>query len=86
MPVYRLIRHVIFCPRTQETREVWGIDGAPPAIPVASACSPLLLLPDGDYVSWGRMMEWLSFASTVGYTLVSGYEKLSPYSTMIIQG
>jgi len=100
MPVYRLIRHVIFRPGSQETQEVWGIDRAPAALPVVGApsftdaddplrrgaCSPLLVMRNGDYVTWDRFFEWLSEAEEPGYELVSGFKKLSPYSQMILRG
>ena len=98
MPLYRLVRHVIFSPQTQETLEVWGIagdkipedlitTGAPPSTDAddplrRGPCSLLLLMRDGDYVTWERLVEWLG---EVNYELVSGYAKLSPYSTMIIK-
>jgi len=99
MPVYRLIRHVIYFPGSQDTEEVWGIDCPPPDLPTTSAptftdaddplrrgaCVPLLLLRDGSYVNWERITDWLSEAEEAGYELVSGYQKLSPYSTMIIR-
>ena len=102
MPVYRLRRHVIYRPGCQETEEVWGIDRRPAALPTAcgprdtdaddplrarSCGAPLLLkTADGDYVTWHRLMEWLSEAEAAGYELVSGYKKMSPYSTMVISG
>jgi hypothetical protein len=99
MPIYRLIRHVIFRPGTQETVEVWGIDRPAAGLPTVGApsftdaddplgrgpCSPLLLMRDGDYVTWHRMMEWLGEAEEAGYEVVSGFKKLSPYSTIVIR-
>lgn len=99
MPVYKLIRHVIFRPGTQETVEVWGIDRPLQRLPITGApsftdaddplrrgaCSPLLLMRDGDYVTWDRMPEWLSEAEEAGYEVVSGFKKLSPYSTIMLK-
>ncbi len=97
MPIYRLKRHVIF-ERCQQNREVWGIDRQPVGLmtvvsprdtdaddPLQYDCSLLLQL-DGDYVSWTRFFDWLSVAEEAGYTLLSGFEKLSPYSTILIRG
>jgi hypothetical protein len=50
------------------------------------ACSPMLVLQDGSWVTWHKMFEFLSEAEDAGYTLISGFEKLSPYSTMILRG
>ena len=100
MPVYRLIRHVIYRPGSQETQEVWGIDRAPERLPVVGApsftdaddplgrgpCSPLLVMCNGDYVTWHRFFEWLSEAEEAGYELVSGFKNLSPYSQMVLKG
>ncbi len=49
-------------------------------------CPLLLKTAGGEWVTWHRMWEWLSEAEAAGYQLVSGYEKLSPYSTLIIKG
>jgi len=100
MPIYSLRRHVIFRPGRQETTEVWGIDrpaaglataGAPPSTDAddplrRGPCSPLLLMRDGDYVTWARFFEWLSEAEEAGYELVSGFKNLSPYSRMVLRG
>lgn len=102
MPFYRLIRRVIFCPGSQETREVWGVDRPPAALPTVGAppftdeddplqgdsgpCSALLIMRNGDYVTWHRFFEWLSEATMAGYRLVSGLEKLSPLTTFVIEG
>jgi hypothetical protein len=40
---------------------------------------------DGDYVTWERMMEWMSEAEEAGYEVISGFKKMSPYSTIIIK-
>ena len=51
------------------------------------ACgSPLLLLHEGDYVSWGMIWEWLSVAEAAGYEVISSFKKISPYSTIVIRG
>jgi hypothetical protein len=102
MPFYRLIRRVIFRPGSQETLEVWGVDRPPARLPIVGAprftdeddplqgksgpCSALLVMRDGDYVTWHRFFEWLSEAMEAGYRLVSGLEKLSPLTTFLIEG
>ena len=98
MPFYKIQRHVIYRPGSQETREVWGIDREAPGLPVRGApyatdaddplgqpCSLLLVLRDGDYVTWDRFFEWLGLAEEAGYELVSGYQKLTPYSSLVIR-
>jgi len=50
-----------------------------------SCCCPLLLLLGRDWVTWDLIPEWLSFAEKAGYELVSGYKKLTPYSTIMIK-
>ena len=71
MPIYRLIRQVVYLTGSQETLEVWGIDRPAPGLPTVGAppstdaddplgrgaCSPLLLMRDGDYVTWHRITE-----------------------------
>ena len=100
MPLYKLSRHVVYFPNCQETREVWGIDRPAPRLRITGApqytdaddplrrcdCSPLLLMRDGDYVTWHRITEWLSEAEELGYEVVSGLKKLSPYSTILLKG
>lgn len=102
MPLYQLRRHVIFKPGCQETVEVWGVDRPMAAMPTRGAprdtdaddplrggdcgCTQLLVLPCGSYVTWHRMMEWLTVAEAAGYELVSGFKKLSPYSTLVVRG
>jgi len=100
MPLYKLVRHVIFFPGSQETTEVWGIDRPAAGLPTTGApsftdahdplrrgpCSPLLLMRGGGYVTWQRMMEWLSEATAAGYEVVSGFKKLSPYSEIVLRG
>jgi len=99
MPFYKLQRHVIYKPGSQETCEVWGIDREAPGLPVRGApyatdaddplgggpCSLLLVLRCGDYVTWDRFFEWLGEAEKAGYELVSGYQKLTPYSSLVLQ-
>jgi hypothetical protein len=95
---YRLKRHVVFLPRSVETEEVWGIDRTPTSLettrqtftdtddPLGSRCS-LLLVYEGQYVTWPLFFEWLSYAETQGYTLVTPITgELSPYSTLVIKG
>jgi len=102
MPIYRLIRRVIYRPGSQETHEVWGIDREPAGLPTTGApkftdvedpllgkdapCSPLLVLKNGDYVTWHRFFEWVSEAMEAGYHVISGLERPSPYSTFLIEG
>jgi hypothetical protein len=98
MPFYKLQRHVIYKPGSQETQEVWGIDAEAPGLPVKGApyatdagdplgrpCSLLLVLRCGEFVTWDRFFEWLSEAEEAGYELVSGYQKLTPYSSLVIR-
>lgn len=49
-------------------------------------CSALLTLRNGEWVTWKRMFEFLSEAEEAGYTLISGFEQLSPYSVMVLKG
>ena len=92
---------MIYRPGTQETIEVWGIDRPAPGLPTVgapsftdaddplhpgSACTPLLLMRDGDYVTWHRLIEWIGEATAAGYDVVSGFKKLSPYSTIVLRG
>jgi len=100
MPLYRLIRHVIFRPGCQETQEVWGVDRSLCKLPTEGApsftdaddplrrgaCSPLLLMRNGDYVTWERLVEWLGEAEEAGYEVISGFKNLSPYSTILLRG
>jgi hypothetical protein len=98
MPIYKLSRHVIYRPGGQETHEVWGIDREAPGLrtrgaprftdeddPLGRPCSLLLVLRDGDYVTWDRMFEWLGEAEEAGYEVVSGFKKLSPYTQIVIR-
>ena len=97
MPLYRLIRHVVYFPNCQQTREVWGIDRHAPGIrtvrapkvdaddPIRGPCSLLLVLRDGDHVTWERITEWFSEAEEAGYEIL-GLQKLSPYSTILVRG
>ena len=97
---YRIRRHVVYIPG-QDTIEAWGIDRPAPNLdtttarftdetdplgndPLGRSCSLLLLL-QGQYVTWDRFWEWLSYAETNGYTLVTSLDKISPYSTIIIK-
>lgn len=93
------MRHVIYKPGSQETHEVWGIDREAPGLRTRGApyatdaddplgggpCSPLLVLRCGDFVTWDLFFEWLSEAEDAGYELVSGFQKLSPYSSLVIR-
>lgn len=96
MPTYTLIRHVVYFPSCQETREVWGLDREAPGVRTTGAprstdaddplrrgpCSPLLLMRDGDYVTWHRIPEWISEVEEVGYEVIG---PLSPYTTILLQ-
>ena len=98
--MYRLIRHVIYRPGSQETHEVWGVDRPFARLPVKGApiftdeddplrrdlCTPLLVMRDGGYVDWNRLFEWFGEAAEAGYMVVSGLEKPSPYSVFIMEG
>ncbi len=100
MPFYQLRRQVIYRPDSQETVEVWGIDRKPKKLPTVGApkftdaddplgrgaCSLLLVLRCGDYVTWERMTEWFSEAEAAGYEVISGFKKLSPYSSIVLKG
>jgi hypothetical protein len=97
MAVYQLKRHVIELSGSQSgsnsggsqsgSKEVWGIDR--PAHGLPSKCfdcrDNLLLMRDGEFVTWCRIFEWFSEAAEAGYEVISGFEKLSPYSTIIIR-
>jgi len=95
---YRLKRHVIYAPPAAEHVEVWGIDRRPAALEVSGSprdtdrCDPLgipcalLLVHEGSYVTWDRFFEWLSYAEIQGYSLVTPFADLSPYSTLILRG
>ena len=95
---YRLKRHVIYSPRAAENLEVWGIDRRPAALevsgaprdtdrddPLGTSC-PLLLVQEGSYVTWDRFFEWLSYAEGQGYTLVTPFADLTPYSVRVLKG
>jgi hypothetical protein len=86
----------------QETVEAWGIDRVPIGLETRVAprdtdaddplrcrdacCVNLLRLSDGGLVTWGRIAEWMSEAEDAGYTVISGYKNLSPYSVILIRG
>ena len=99
MPVYRIQRHVVYRSQSQDEREVWGIDRAAPGLqsicaprdtdvsdPLRRDCGTLLLKMGGEFVTWHHIFEWLSMAEAAGYTVVSGYKNLHPYSPIVIQG
>ena len=83
-----------------ETEEVWGIDRPAPGLittcaprdtdaddPLRRECNTYLLkTADGHHVTWHRMFEWLSEAEAAGYEVVSGFKKLSPYSSIVLRG
>jgi hypothetical protein len=95
---YRLKRHVVFLSRPVETVEVWGIDRQAQNLdttsqrdtdrddPLRTQCA-LLLVYEGQYVTWDIFFEWLSYAETKGYTLVTPMTgDLSPYTTLVLKG
>jgi hypothetical protein len=101
MGIYKLKRHVVTKPGCQEHIEVWGIDRAPTALPSCIApndtdaydplrkerCAVRLLrMADGELVTWDRIAEWFSEAEVAGYSIISGYENLSPYSVVLVRG
>jgi hypothetical protein len=102
MGIYKLKRHVVTKPGSQETVEAWGIDRIPAALSTRvaphdtdaddplrcrdSCCVHLLRLGDGCLVTWERIAEWLSEAEDAGYMVISGYKNLSPYSVILIRG
>ena len=100
MPLYTLKRHVVFDSDCGQTREVWGVDRPGAAFrtarapkqtdeddPLAHPCSTwLILMPDGDWVSWNKITEWLSVAMDAGYEVVSGFADMSPYKPIVIRG
>jgi len=100
MPLYKLRRHVVWKPGCQETVEAWGIDRPAPGLrsrcaptftdaddPLRGSCNTqLLTFCDGAWVTWPHITEWMSEAEEAGYTVVSGFENLSPYSTIVIRG
>ena len=99
MPLYVIKRHVVYGSQSQNEREVWGIDRAAPGLkticaprdtdrcdPLRQGCGTLLLTIGGEFVSWDRIFEWLSLAEVAGYTVVSGFKHLTPYSQIVLQG
>jgi hypothetical protein len=50
------------------------------------SCPVLLKLNDGRWVTWHRIWAWLSEAEAAGYELVSGFQDITPYSTLVIRG
>lgn len=101
MPIWRIRRHVVYEPGCQQTKEVWGIDRPAPGLEAVcgprdtdrddpllgdgDCCRSLLLRLDGEWVTWGRIWEWMTVAEEAGYEVVSGFAELSPYSTIIIR-
>jgi hypothetical protein len=51
-----------------------------------ACCAHLLKTECGRWVPWGSIWEWLSEAEAAGYEVVSGFEKLSPYSVIVLRG
>ena len=97
--LYRLIRHVII-DRDRQPKEVWGIDRPAANLPTVPSpkstdkddplrqepCSPLLTFQDGRFVTWDSIFEWFSEAESAGYTVLTGFKKLSPYTQIVIRG
>ena len=50
------------------------------------SCTILLKFPCGDWVTWHRFWEWISYAESVGYELVSDFKDISPYSVIVLKG
>jgi hypothetical protein len=102
MAIYKLRRHIVYKPGCQETQEVWGIDRKPadlltrpaprdtdaddPLRAASECCLHLLCLQDGSLVRWSHIAEWMSEAEAAGYTVISGFENLSPYSVILVRG
>jgi hypothetical protein len=99
MPLYVVKRHVIYGSQSQNEREVWGIDRSAAGLqticaphdtdkddPLRKDCGTLLLKIGHEFVTWDRMFEWLSLAESAGYTVVSGFKNMSPYSQIVIRG
>jgi hypothetical protein len=51
-----------------------------------ACCVALVTLPCGGLVTWPRVFEWLSVAEAAGYQVISGFDTLSPYSTIVLRG
>jgi len=98
MPFYVIKRHVVYGSQSQHEREVWGIDRKAPGLdtiyaprdtdrcdPLRRECGTLLLTIEGEFVSWDRIFEWLSLAEAAGYTVVSGFKHLTPYSQIVLR-
>lgn len=51
-------------------------------------CPYLLTMGCGkqSFVPWNAIWDWLSLADAAGYTVVSGFKKMSPYSVIVLQG
>ena len=101
MGIYFIKRHVVYMTKCQQTEEVWGIDRPALNLPTMSApritdaddplrsdsCSVTLLkMPDGSYVTWNKIGAYLSIAESAGYTIVSEFKNLSPYSVIVLSG
>jgi hypothetical protein len=43
-------------------------------------------MPDGDWVGWNKIPVWLSVAIAAGYEVVSGFQDMSPYKSIVIRG
>ena len=98
--VYFLTRHVVFDAACGKTREVWAADRPGAAFattraprftdegdPLGHPCSTwLLVMPDGDWVGWNKIPVWLSVAIAAGYEVVSGFQDMSPYKSIVIRG
>jgi len=100
MGLYRIKRHVIYRRCEEQHDEVWGIDRVAPGLNTSSAppdtdrddplrkdeCVILLRFTDRRFVTWDTLFEWLSEAESAGYELASGFQDLSPYSTVVLRG
>jgi len=100
MGLYRIKRHVMYRRCDQQHEEVWGIDRFAPGLRTSVAphdtdrddplrgdeCTLLLRFTDGRFVTWDTLFEWLSDAENAGYELASGFQDVSPHSTLVIRG
>jgi hypothetical protein len=74
------------CPRIKTVGAPRDTDADDPLRHGDCGCPLLLKLDDGRFVSWNNIWEWLSEAEGAGYEVVSGFKKMSPYSTIVLQG
>jgi len=98
MPLWRLQRHTVYLPSTQDIIEAWGIDRPAPDIPSGPAggwvdasdplgqiCPLMVYLRDGSLVTWSRMMLFLSEIQEYGYKVLSDVGSLNPLIPIVIE-